>query len=167
MTQQDLFQTAIFLQPDTLAHPLVLPAETEKGKQTSDTSGLTSEELYQQSIQTGWFLKMLKDTFRSALPQSSMTFQKKITQQYLCYYRLSVSAQFMKEPGFISWPTPTTGAALCGGARHLEKMHKLVDAGIIDENERRNLTQGGGGNSNPALMEWLMGYPEGWTDLKG
>lgn len=24
---------------------------------------------------------------------------------------------------------------------------------------------GNGGRSNPALMEWLMGFPTGWTDL--
>ena len=167
MTQIDLFPTVTSLQPDILAPRLVLPAGTEKGKQTSDTSGLTSEQLYQQSIQTGWFLKMLEDTFRSALPQSSMTFQKKITQQSLYYYRLTVSAQYMREQEFISWPTPTTGAALCGGTGNFKKMQKLCDAGIIDENERQNLTQGNGGKSNPALMEWLMGYPEGWTDLKG
>ena len=98
---------------------------SRKGKQTSDTSGLTSEQLYQQSIQTGWFLKMLEDTFRSALPQSSMTFQKKITQQSLYYYRLTVSAQYMREQEFISWPTPTTGAALCGGTGNFKKMQKL------------------------------------------
>jgi len=24
-----------------------------------------------------------------------------------------------------------------------------------------------GGQLNPQWVEWLMGYPEGWTDLKG
>ena len=42
----------------------------------------------------------------------------------------------------------------------------LADAGEITEEERRNLTSGGGAKSNPALMEWLMGFPIGWTDLE-
>jgi hypothetical protein len=44
-------------------------------------------------------------------------------------------------------------------------MEKLRDAGIITEEERRNLVSGNGGKSNPALLEWLMGFPIGWTDL--
>ena len=27
--------------------------------------------------------------------------------------------------------------------------------------------EGIGGSLNPTWVEWLMGYPEGWTDLKG
>jgi hypothetical protein len=43
-------------------------------------------------------------------------------------------------------------------------MAKLKELGHLTEEERRNLTQGNGGKSNPALMEWLMGYPIGWTE---
>lgn len=167
MTQQDLFQTATSSQPDIHAPRSAWPHATEKVNQTSDTSGLTSKQSYQQNTQAGWFLRMLEDTFRSGLPQSSMTFRKKITQQSLCYYRLSVSAQYMSDTEFMSWPTPTTGASLCGGTGNFQRMKNLCDAGVLDENERRNLTQGNGGKSNPALMEWLMGYPKGWTDLEG
>ena len=165
MTQLEMFPIATSSQRDTHVPPSVSPQKTEKAKQTSDTSGLTSKQLYQQSIQIGVFLRMLEDTFRSALPQSSMTFKLKTTQQSLCYYQLTVSAQYMSDPEFLSWPTPTTGAALCGGTGNFNKMKKLCHLGIISEEERRNLTQGNGGKSNPALMEWLMGYPSEWTEL--
>ena len=52
-----------------------------------------------------------------------------------------------------------------GGTYNFRQMQKLLDAGIITEQERKNLTCGSGGQSNPALMEWLMGFPLGWTDL--
>jgi len=167
MTQLELFPIVISLQPDIHAHRSVSQTDTEKAQRMDGTSGLTSEELYQQNIHAGLFLKMLEDTFQSALPQSSMTFKKKITAQSLCYYRLMVSAQFMKEQDFMSWPTPTTGAALCGGTGNFQKMQRLKEAGQITEIERRNLTQGNGGKSNPALLEWLMGYPTEWTELEG
>jgi hypothetical protein len=63
------------------------------------------------------------------------------------------------------WPTPTTGAALCGGTGNFQTLRKLQASGVISEEERRNLSQGNGGRANPALMEWLMGFPIGWTDL--
>ncbi len=65
----------------------------------------------------------------------------------------------------LSWPRPTTGAPLCAGTGNFRQMRKLADAGVISEEERRNLTAGNGGKSNPVLLEWLMGFPIGWTDL--
>ena len=166
MTQKELFQSATSSQQDIPASPLASHLRTAREQKTSDISGLTSDKLSQSDDLVGAFLKTLEDTFQADLTQSSVTFTPKNTPSFRCYYRLTVLAQYMKEPEFISWPTPTTGAALCGGTGNFKKMQKLCDAGIIDENERRNLTQGNGGKSNPALMEWLMGYPEGWTDLK-
>lgn len=164
MTQKELFQSATSSQQDTPASPSASHLRTAREQKTSDISGLTSDKLSQSDDLVGVFLKMLEDTFQTDLMQSSVTFTPKNTPSFRCYYRLTVSAQYMKEPEFISWPTPTTGAALCGGTGNFKKMQKLCDAGIIDENERRNLTQGNGGKSNPALLEWLMGYPEGWTE---
>ena len=71
----------------------------------------------------------------------------------------------LKASESLLWPRPTTGAPLCGGTYNFRQMEKLRDSGIITEEERKNLTCGSGGNSNPALMEWLMWFPLGWTDL--
>jgi hypothetical protein len=43
-------------------------------------------------------------------------------------------------------------------------MQRLKEQGAITEEERKNLVSGSGGKSNPALMEWLMGFPIGWTE---
>lgn len=64
------------------------------------------------------------------------------------------------------WPTPTVGAGLCGGTGNFQKLHKMKNQGIISEEERRNMSQGNGGRLNPEFVEWLMGLPTGWTDLK-
>jgi DNA (cytosine-5)-methyltransferase 1 len=64
------------------------------------------------------------------------------------------------------WPTPK------------ESDHKKVSNGKYHqgriENGRENddlptkvvSIQGGNGSLNPTWVEWLMGYPSGWTDLK-
>lgn len=43
---------------------------------------------------------------------------------------------------------------------------KLKDAGLISEEERRNLSQGNGGQLNPTWVEWLMGFPIGYTEVE-
>ena len=40
-----------------------------------------------------------------------------------------------------------------------------LDDSILSEEERRNMSQGDGGQLNPTWVEWLMGFPLGWTDL--
>ena len=37
--------------------------------------------------------------------------------------------------------------------------------GLITEEERKSLSQGNGGKTNPALVEWLMGYEQEFTKL--
>lgn len=63
------------------------------------------------------------------------------------------------------YPTPTTGAGLCGGTGNFQQLKKLQQAGQITEEERRNMSQGNGGQLNPDWVEWLMAFPPGWTDI--
>ena len=56
------------------------------------------------------------------------------------------------------WPTPTANEDAAG--RPGGKMQKML--GNHPE-VRKPL---GGGTLNPTWVEWLMGYPSGWTDLK-
>lgn len=65
----------------------------------------------------------------------------------------------------LMYPTPTTGAGLCGGSGNYQQLKKLEAAGEITEEERRNMAQGNGGQLNPDWVEWLMGFPIGWTNL--
>tara|TARA_B100000575_G_scaffold282189_1_gene273582 strand:+ start:88 stop:591 length:504 start_codon:yes stop_codon:yes gene_type:complete len=55
------------------------------------------------------------------------------------------------------WPTPTANKDACGTPNG--KMQKMLG----NHPEVRNT---GAGTLNPQWVEWLMGYPEGWTDLK-
>lgn len=63
------------------------------------------------------------------------------------------------------FPTPTTGAGLCGGSGNYQQLKRLQESGIINEEERRNMSQGNGGQLNPDWVDWLMGFPVGWTDI--
>ena len=63
------------------------------------------------------------------------------------------------------FPTPTTGAGLCGGTGNYQQLKMLEQEGKITEEERRNMSQGNGGQLNPDWVEWLMGFPPEWTDI--
>lgn len=63
------------------------------------------------------------------------------------------------------YPTPTVGAGLCGGTGSFRKLKKLREDGTITETERKSMSQGNGGQLNPDWVEWLMGFPVGWTDI--
>lgn len=63
------------------------------------------------------------------------------------------------------YPTPTTGAGLCGGTGNYQRLKVLEASGQITEEERRSMAAGNGGQLNPAWVEAMMGFPSGWTDL--
>ena len=62
------------------------------------------------------------------------------------------------------WPTPTTGAGMCGGTGNFQQLKNLEARGQITEEERKSMSQGNGGQLNPDWVEWLMGLPVGWTE---
>lgn len=61
------------------------------------------------------------------------------------------------------WPTPTANGH--GGAGHRTMLQRKVDAGEMSNEEKKRMVQGHGGQLNPQWVEWLMGFPLGWTDL--
>ena len=62
-------------------------------------------------------------------------------------------------------PTVTTGAGMCGGSANYQRLKEMEEAGVISAEERRSMGAGNGGQLNPTWVEWLMGFPLGWTDL--
>ena len=60
------------------------------------------------------------------------------------------------------WPTPL--AANAKGAIKNRFMGSETYRSNLDEAVRTHI---GDGQLNPQWVEWLMGYPEGWTDLEG
>ena len=59
-----------------------------------------------------------------------------------------------------NWPTPRT-AGMCGWTGSWELLNKNTT-----KEEARLMGAGNGGKLNPTWVEWLMGWPLGWTDLK-
>jgi hypothetical protein len=64
-------------------------------------------------------------------------------------------------PGVVAhWPTPRT-KGMCGGSGSWDLLKKNTTI-----EEARLMGAGNGGRLNPTWVEWIMGWPLGWTDLK-
>jgi len=66
------------------------------------------------------------------------------------------------------WPTPTAGDSKGSGSRNTatSKAHpgiSLTDA-VLGDGGRGRIDAGNSGRLNPEWVEWLMGFPIGWTD---
>jgi DNA (cytosine-5)-methyltransferase 1 len=61
---------------------------------------------------------------------------------------------------------PTMSASGMGNTGSQQMLQKHVDLGSLTEEEKRGMTAGNGGRLNPTWVEWLMGFPTGWTDLE-
>ena len=163
MSAQDCEQLTLF---PAASHASRFPSPgSDEARRMTVTSGRRCCESSMKSDRYGLLEKMCLDLFEERLMISLTISSKRDTKQGHMLSRLVRSERCSREKESLLWPRPTTGAPLCGGTHNFRQMIALKDAGIITEEERRNLTQGNGGNSNPALMEWLMGFPIGWTDL--
>ena len=63
------------------------------------------------------------------------------------------------------WPTPTYGK-LAGGTGAFNQIEEKYLNNEISLEEKKAMQAGNGGKLNPTWVEWLMGFPEGWTDLE-
>jgi len=59
-----------------------------------------------------------------------------------------------------TWPTPRT-KGMCGGSGAWQQLKANTTI-----EEAKAMGAGNGGKLNPTWVEWLMGWPLGWTDLK-
>lgn len=80
-------------------------------------------------------------------------------------YRRQMSAHRTSGKGSSLWPTPRGsegGVGMVGGTGHWEMLQAKTDS----KEEALAMGAGNGGKLNPTWVEWLMGFPDGWTDLR-
>ena len=68
--------------------------------------------------------------------------------------------------GAIMRKYPTPQATSWGSTGSRSQLQTLVDSGTITEDENRKMSAGNGGQLNPNWVEWLMGWPIGWSALE-
>ena len=166
-------QESLFLQEGFHASRLAMLEENED-KQMTVISGLKCLELYARQGPLGCLAKMLLASKTWHSTRRCLTWKAKITKSNRLLYQLAPSMLRTEEieSGSVRWMWPSPRACeLEGGVVKAENDGngwyrknkkgvrwgvKLKDAVAALENGQKNL--------NPQFVEYLMGYPIGWTD---
>ena len=171
-----------------------LKLASKEAQKMTVTSGLKCLDLLGKSGPLGCLEKMLLGSSIWNSTRSFLVWKKKITESGRTLYQLAASMPPTNETEYGLWPTPTTqdnpqvkgkdqrGTTLGGAVRlwptPTHRDHKggylggrirngKVSMDTLDvavqytDNPNRQA-----GHLNPEFVEWLMGYPIGWTELK-
>ena len=149
---------------DSPASPSPLPG-SEQARMMTVTSGRKCSESYANSGPLGLLVRTCLESSIWHSTRCLLRWKKQDTPASRSLFRLSASMPRTNGNGSQFWPTPSTGAALCAGTGNFKTLQKMAEKGLITEEERRQLSQGNGGKTNPALLEWLMGYEAEFTRL--
>lgn len=139
------------------------PGSAEARKMTA-TSGLRCCELSKSCGRLGCLERML---LTSSIWHSTMcflTWRLRATKQGRLWFQLAASELRTKDTDLQSWPTPTAMDA----KRWLAKRYRKDATGtrsMLLSQKVNYLAGGGAGPLNPEWVEWLMGFPIGWTEL--
>jgi len=172
MTQIDLEEWLTSPQGDTPASPSRLPGSDEAIKMT-DISGQKCLELSKLSGPLGSLEKMLLATSLWASTRCYLTWKPQATPAGALLFRLSPQTLDTSETDAGLLHTPTAKAnqmapsMKSGWNEPLWATPQAHDA-KVGKNGRglgAQFQDGNGGSLNPQFVEWLMGYPVGYTGL--
>ena len=192
LTGQPLNDLTLFA-VDTLANPLA-PQANDVEPTTLDTYGLGLKQPLANYDPTMQFWKTSEDTSLWGEPQLLATLPKSGITRNGALYLQPDWVRPIDANDLLLWPTPTTqeiehlNAELTATNRRKSKNGKkshslgLADAvqiwptpqardwkgssGRSLKGTERDLPMAVGGTLNPTWVEWLMGWPLEWTDLK-
>ena len=163
MKKQDSRQSTLF-PADSPVSRSRLPG-SEEARRTTVTSGRRCSESYTNSGPLGCLVRTCLESSIWHSTRCYLTWRRQATKGRRSLFRLAASMPRTDETGCVFWPTPSTGAALCGGTGNFKTLERMATKGLITEEERRELSKGNGGKTNPELLEWLMGYEAQFTKM--
>ena len=130
--------------------------------ETLPKSGMTRNgRLFQQPVSA----RLIDETESFAWPTPRVTGSGEDIAKIQERFRNGLQYKQRLEEAVALYPTPTHGK-MAGGTGAFNKVQALYSDGKISDEERRSMQAGNGGKLNPTWVEWLMGFPLGWTDLE-
>ena len=174
---------------DFPANPLVSPGNV-KGRTMLEICGRSTDVVWKPLSPVGCLVKMCLAQSRTLNPSCSLTWKPLGTKPPYWGFRLAPSGHRTDANGSGLWGTPRANNGAGNGKHRGNNKSRLEDQvhdpkmwptprankpeGYSSERFRPTLAQEVTGQPkplhgqlNPMWVEWLMGYPIGWTDLEG
>lgn len=186
-------QQLTLLPEDTHASRFPTPGSETAIKMTV-ISGRKCLGLLSRRAPLGWLLKMLLDTSVWGSTRCYLTWKVKTTPQGRLLYQLAPLMPRIDEIGYGLLPTPRAQMTGAASPERTKDKNRNLETAVAREmwpTPRASLQDMGtmmmsrysgadrmngkpeaqydpknGGQLNPEWVEWLMGYPPGWTELK-
>lgn len=161
MREQDYEQLTLF-PGDSRASRSLLPG-SETARMMTVTSGLKCSELLKNSGPLGCLAKMCLESSIWHSTRCFLTWKAKATKANALLFQLAVSMPHTNDSALPLYPTLLANGM--GSEGHRMMLQRMVDRGLMTQEEKRKMVQGNGGQINPEWAEWLMGYMNQYTKL--
>jgi hypothetical protein len=138
---------------------VLMENDLDFGKNTPDLLAIYDPDTQLWRTSQASFIEDL-DVYSATWPKSGMTRSGKCYQQPPLVHRISEKESSSWPTPVKLYPTPTASEAIHPGQTVHKQGSQLHLAVVVNRNEAIS------GQLNPQWVEWLMGYPDGWTDLE-
>ena len=146
-------QMSLFSAEASLDHASHFPSPgNDEARRMTVTSGRKCCALLKSCSPVLLLVKMLLESSVWRSTRCLLTWKPQGTKQGRLLFRLAPSTPRTGETGVRSWPTPRANAGT--GPSHSPGRQGAPD-----------LQTAIGGLLNPDWVEWLMGFPAGWTEV--
>lgn len=163
MSGQDYRQLTLF--PEDSHASLIVSQENAWEQKTKDICGQNLCGLSERLSQELLLVRMCLVSYLPYMMMYAPTWKVQDTKAGRSVFRLTLSARTLKDTGWQLWPSPRASQDFKPIRKqtpqeHCGKHGKALCAGIGISNPELI-----GQHINPRFSEWLMGFPEGWTDV--
>lgn len=142
-------------------------ASLENGlqKTTSGICGQSSSELSGNYGPNTLLVRMLMASYQQYMSPFAPTWKKRVTKSGRSVYRLALPERTMKDAGFVFLASPRASQDFKPIRKQTPREHSGKHGQTMCSSLGIIFPERIGQYINPQFAEWMMGFPEGWTDV--
>lgn len=142
-------------------------ASLENGlqKTTSGICGQSSSELSGNYGPNTLLVRMLMASYQQYMSPFAPTWKKRVTKSGRSVYRLTLSVRTMRDTGFVLLASPRASQDFKPIRKQTPREHSGKHGQTMCSSLGIIFPERIGQYINPQFAEWMMGFPERWTDV--
>lgn len=138
--------------------------ENSSAKKIPVTYGLNSCELFESLDQEPLWVRMCLGYYQRFMTPFAPTWKVKATKSGRSVFRLTLSVPIMRGTGYLLLPSTRASQDFKPIRKQTPQEHSKKHGNTLAAGIGIICPELIGQHINPRFSEWLMGFPEGWTD---